>query len=125
MPRKSAETHLTVVHQAEAAAIQRVARVRPPAGMPDVVAREFLTIVNSCVADHFRQSDVPLLARYVELIAIAQGPDLSLSDHLKVCKTMALLATRLRLAPSTRGHHRSTARQQMAHGRAWENNLDD
>lgn len=124
MPRKSINAHLTVVPTTDAAKIQRVARVRAPAWMTDAAASEFRDIVSTLSADHFRPSDVPLLARYAELCAMARAEDISLDDHLKISRTMALLATRLRLAPSTRGHARTTARQKMV-GRDWETDLGD
>lgn len=125
MPRKSVESHLTVVPTADAVAVTRIARVRPPPGLSDAVAREFQAIANACAAEHFRPSDCVLLASYAELAVMARSPDLSLDDFVKIARTQALLATRLRLAPSTRSNHRSAARQRPTRGRDWEAELDD
>jgi phage terminase small subunit len=123
MPRSSS-AHLSVVVPADAAQITRVPRVRPPAHLTPAAAAEFRAIVGTLEASHFRASDVPLLAAYCMLIVASRNPEISVNDFLKIARGMALLATRLRLAPSTRGHHSSTNRQKMV-GRSWEADLDD
>jgi hypothetical protein len=123
MPRKSA-AHLSVVPATAAEPITRIVRVRAPDYLSATARSEFLDIVGTTAADHWRPSDVPLLARYCELCALARAPEIDVATYLQICRTMALLATRLRLAPSTRGHHRTTARQKME-GRSWEADLDE
>ena len=124
MPRQSA-AHLSVVVPADAAQITRVPRVRPPAHLSEAAMKEFRDITATLEASHFRPSDVPLLAAYAQLIVASRDPEITLNDFLKVSRGMALLATRLRLAPSTRGHARTTARQRMSSGRSWEADIDD
>lgn len=125
MPRKSQASHLTVVAPSAGQAVTRIPRVRVPDYLTELAASEFRTIVSTLAAEHFRPSDVPLLARYAELCAMARAEGITVDDHLKISRTMALLATRLRLAPSTRGHARTTARQRMSAGRDWEADLDE
>jgi hypothetical protein len=120
--KKSEAAHLTIV-PTDVEGGKRIARIRPPPAMAPNVRAHWISIVNSLSADHFRPSDSPLLSRYVECCAMAEAEDITIADHLRICKTMALLATRLRLAPSTRGHARTTARQKMS-GRSWELEID-
>lgn len=105
------------------AKVERHPRIQPPRGMPAEAAGEFRRITGSLPALHFVPSDAPLLARYCEVIAMANHAE----DTAEFCQLVRLqmaLAVKLRLAPSTRGHHRTTAREKVGGGRHWESEID-
>lgn len=96
MPRKSKES------QVFTPVITRSQRIRTPVDVSPEVAGVFRGIVNSCAASHFQVSDSPLLVSYSMTCVALRQPGLSLRDFLDLARMQALLATRLRLAPSTR-----------------------
>ena len=114
MPRKSVEA-LSIISP-----VTRQPRLRPPAECRPEVRVEFLEIVDSLAAEHFRISDRPLLLRYCEtLVAVreATGTD----EFVALTRIQIALARALRLCPSTRGHHRTTARQNgPSSAKPWE-----
>lgn len=66
MPRKSAAELAVTGLQG------RVGRLRPPAALSGAERETFNATVNSCDAEHFRQSDLPLLCRWAEHNVLAE-----------------------------------------------------
>src|SRR6266536_5225500 len=93
-------------------------RIQPPAGLGEAAKRVFLDTVVSCPLSQFRPADVPMLCRYAEACAVAEEaagklavedpvtPDGKVSPwfrvHQEASKTIATLATKLRLGPRSR-----------------------
>jgi phage terminase small subunit len=93
-------------------------RLQPPAGLPEAAKRIFLDTVLACPRTQFQPADTPMLARYAEACALgeeaarelaAHGPvtaDGKMSPwfrvHQETSKTIATLATKLRLGPRSR-----------------------
>lgn len=96
-------------------------RISPPEWLTPHCREEFFDIVNSLAADHFRPSDAPLLARYCQTI-VACNSAADSTEFAMLARLQASLAVKLRLCPSTRGHHRTTARQEQpgARRKPWE-----
>jgi hypothetical protein len=98
-------------------------RLRPPDRLGDSARRAFVEIVASHAASHFKPSDLTVLCRYAELVALAERSacelerdgvvlaDGSLSKwfavHSAVTKQIGVLAGRLRIGPSSRQHAQS------------------
>ncbi len=112
MPRKSA---------AELSVVPRLAdhhrRITAPDGMTPEETTLFKTIVESCPALHFTQSDAPLLRTYCQAIllgelafACAQQSPSAVGDWEKVCRTIAMLSVKLRLSPHSRSDPKTIAR---------------
>src|SRR5262245_58646722 len=83
-------------------------------------AAERLTVEQLVVnagSDHFTKNDAPLLAGYVQALGLmqhyaekARNQPSYVKHHNQACKSAALLATKLRLAPSSRMSPRVAAR---------------
>jgi hypothetical protein len=77
---------------------------------PTGEAEIFRSIVDSCAPDHFRKSELPLLCSYCTAVNLSrwyahevnEGDGNYRRHWLDATKLVALLASRLRLAPSTR-----------------------
>jgi phage terminase small subunit len=98
-------------------------RLRAPDSLGDSARRAFIEIVASHAASHFKPSDLTVLCRYAELVALAERSacelerdgvvlaDGSLSKwftvHSTVTKQIGVLAGRLRIGPSSRQHQQS------------------
>jgi phage terminase small subunit len=93
-------------------------RLEPPPHLGKVEAQRFADLVASVDAEHFRESDIPLIARYVEADLLAEqaarelrtaGPVLDsgrvngwITVQEKAVRAMVALAMRLRLSPQSR-----------------------
>ena len=98
----------------------RVTRLRPPLSLAEPEAKLFKQIISNCAHDHFRQSDLPLLCRYVEASILAERaaeqlreapvvdgkPSPWLPVREKATRELVALSMRLRLSPQARskGH---------------------
>jgi hypothetical protein len=98
----------------------RVTRLRPPLSLAEPEAKLFKQIISNCAHDHFRQSDLPLLCRYVEASILAERAAQQLRDapvvdgkpspwlpvREKATRELVALSMRLRLSPQARakGH---------------------
>jgi phage terminase small subunit len=112
--RKSA-TSLSVV------AIETVPRLRPP---PDLTAAEdalFRQVIAQCAADHFTPSDAPLLVAYCQAVILGRSAFTQLSEGgggfqvwQQAARTLAMLATKLRLCPHSRSDPKTVGRHQRA-----------
>jgi phage terminase small subunit len=93
-------------------------RLRPPAILGERERAVFLDLVTSTDPRQFRNSDVPLLARWSELVVMAETaaehlrsegmltdkatPSPWLKIHEQATKGMAIMALRLRISPQAR-----------------------
>ncbi len=107
------------------------ARPSPPAGLSKPEREMFATIVAGCDADHFRQTDLPLLSRYCEAAILAEQAALELRNGAvvngkpspwivvqeKCVRAMVSLSMRLRLSPQSRVDPKTLGRQQPSSGR--------
>ena len=133
MPRKSVA----------ALAVVRVdgtpSRLRPPDTLGDAERTIFQSLVASCDSAHFRESDLPLLCRYVEAVVLAEraanemrlsGPVIDgkpsawLQVQEKAVRAMTALSMRLRLSPQSRTDPKTTARR-TGYASAYENHGDE
>lgn len=77
-------------------------------------------LVDSCAADHFRPSDIPILQSYISATLIARaaatGKTKDFAVFEKAARLQKSLATSLRLAPSTRSDPKTIARQNPQRG---------
>lgn len=111
------------------------ARPSPPAGLSEPEREMFATIVAGCDADHFRQTDLPLLSRYCEAAILAEQAALELRNGAvlngkpspwiviqeKCVRAMVSLSMRLRLSPQSRVDPKTLARQPQYSGpKPWE-----
>jgi phage terminase small subunit len=84
-------------------------RLKAPDFLNEREAEIFRSIVDSCAPDHFRKSELPLLGSYCTAVNLSRWHAHELNeghqDHhrqwLECTKLVDLLASRLRLAPST------------------------
>jgi hypothetical protein len=109
MPRKSAAASMI------SAVDGQPSRLRPPASLNEAERTIFLNLVTACHPSHFRVSDLPMLSRYCEVVALSDhaagqlradvmqgraGHWLAVQGQL--VKMMIALARQLRLAPLAR-----------------------
>ena len=111
MPRKSTAA-LAIAPVIDA----RQKRIRPPADLGTDEARLFREIAASCDASHFVASDAPLLTAFCTavLLSRAAAAEGDLAAWEKATKMLAMLATRLRLAPQARADPKTIARRHAA-----------
>jgi hypothetical protein len=110
-------------------------RLEPPASLSESERTIFIDLVNACDAKHFRQSDLPLLVRYVEAAALSdqaaqelrQGAVVNgkvspwLTVQEKSVRTMVALSMRLRLSPQSRIDPKTLGRHEPYSGpKVWE-----
>lgn len=91
-------------------------RVTAPATLTPRERKLFNEIVAACAPDHFRESDVPLLANYIAVTLLTQttrNKRKEFTTYEKACRLQKSLATSLRLAPSTRSDPKTIARQNV------------
>ena len=105
---------------AEALAINNVdgspPRLTAPAGLNTKERVLFEQLVHTTSPSHFRASDASLLVAFVQAILLSRklGRDLSkVAEWEKATRTMASLATRLRLTPQSRSDPKTIARMQQ------------
>jgi hypothetical protein len=92
--------------------------LQPPPGISDGEALLFRQIVAQCDATHFVESDRPLLLAYVQAILLSRWAFRELSeDRLafqtwqQSARTIATLATKLRLCPHSRTDPKTITRR--------------
>jgi hypothetical protein len=83
----------------------------------------FNDLINATDAEHFRQSDLPLLINFVQSTLLARRAAAGMerdSDLIavfeKAIKLQGMLATRLRIAPQSRLDPKTVARHQLYDG---------
>jgi hypothetical protein len=122
MPRQSAADLGVVRIRAEEV------RVKAPKHLTAAERDLFNEIVESSAANHFIQSDIALLASYVQSILLARGAikkaatdPAALATWEKATRMQATLATRLRLAPQARCDPKTVGRHRPdTYPRPWE-----
>jgi phage terminase small subunit len=93
-------------------------RLKPPASLGEPEKRVFLDLILACPSGQFQASDLPLLARYCELVALCEQamaemtaggmvaadgkPSPWFSIYTQSVKALTGLAMRLRLGPQSR-----------------------
>jgi hypothetical protein len=112
----------------------------PPATLTEAEKALFDELVKSCDPQHFVPSDSPLLASFVQATLLARSLESSaarpskpdpavIGSWEKVTRVMAMLATRLRLAPQARNDPKSVGIRQrnaaMWMKPPWETKKDD
>ena len=106
--------------------------IKPPAELSPEAAAVWVEIVTACPSDHFVESDGPLLERYAKAIVRCREAEAELAQTGHVIgsnknnqpmqspwvsvlaqaeRTVATMATGLRLAPQARNHPVTTARK--------------
>jgi phage terminase small subunit len=111
------------------------ARPSPPVCLSEPERELFSSIVGGCDAEHFRQTDLPLLSRYCEATILAERAALELRNGAvvngkpspwiviqeKCVRAMVSLSMRLRLSPQSRLDPKTLGRQQPQRGpMPWE-----
>src|SRR6516162_1240026 len=90
--------------------------LRAPESLSEPERKLFVAIIRNCGADHFRESDLPLLCRYVEASVLAERAAEELRQKPiidnkpspwvvikeKATRDMVALSMRLRLSPQAR-----------------------
>jgi P27 family predicted phage terminase small subunit len=121
MPRKSAASLSVITHD-------RPIQLRPPSSLSDAERTVFIDLVASVDARHFRQSDLPLLARYCEAVVLAEeaarqmrkngavidgktSPWLTVQE--KAVRALTALSMRLRLSPQARLNPKTASRPEQ------------
>jgi phage terminase small subunit len=122
MPRKSAAALATAVR-----VDGKSTRLQPPTGLGASETELFRSLVSANDPSHFRPSDLPLLARYVEACVLAEraaaemrktGPVIDgraspwIVIQEKSVRAMTALSMRLRLSPQSRLDPKTAARRQ-------------
>jgi hypothetical protein len=122
MPRKSSEPILALSSVTDAPP-----RLTPPSFLTNAEETLFNEIVRCTDPKHFRESDRPLLAHYVQACLIARDAGragLSEGDGLaaweRATRVMVLLATKLRLTPQARSSPKTVAREPRQGPQPWE-----
>lgn len=110
-------------------------QLQPPTTLSDVERKVFVDLVAACASDHFRSSDLPLLARYCEATVLAEQaarelrggavvdgrPSAWVTVQEKTIRALVALSMRLRLSPQSRIDPKTLGRQQPRIGpRPWE-----
>jgi hypothetical protein len=98
-------------------------RLQPPPYLNDDERSLFDELVGACDPRHFVESDLPLLASYVQATLIARDAARAPSKIVfeKAVRMQATLATRLRLSPQSRIDPKTVGRRQEYQGpRPWE-----
>jgi hypothetical protein len=88
----------------------------------------FVELIEACSPSHFTQSDLPLVASYVQATLLTRQSAAGMSDDPnlisaweRAVKLQAILATKLRLSPQSRIDPKTLGRQQPHTGRKpWE-----
>jgi hypothetical protein len=96
-------------------------RLTPPDHLTSRKAKIFRDIVESTNPRHFRKSELPLLCSYVTAVNLSQWHAKKINEGdpahhrpwLDTTKLVALLASRLRLAPSTRLEKKTVEREKQ------------
>jgi hypothetical protein len=108
----------------------RPARLKPPPSLSAAEQGVFLDIVASVAAGHFQSSDLPLLCRYAEAIALAElaaqeirrgdavvngRPSAWITVQEKAVRAIVALSMRLRLSPQARKQYAAPPPRPMSY----------
>jgi phage terminase small subunit len=111
--------------------VERVARLQPPASLSEGEASLFRQIVAQCSADHFTPSDTPLLVAYCQAVLLSRYAFKQVSEDgaafqiwQQAARTLATLATKLRLCPHSRTDPKIVGRRSRGLGITAQDYLD-
>ena len=111
--------------------IERLPRLRPPAGLSEGEAALFRQVVASCAADHFTASDAPMVVAYVQAVLLSRFAFKQVSEDgaafqiwQQSARTLATLATKLRLCPHSRSDPKTITRRSPGIGISASDYLD-
>lgn len=92
-------------------------RIQPPPGLSKAERDLFQEIITQCPADQFVASDSSLLVAYVHAVLLSRHAfqEGDTSTWEKACRTMATLATKLRLCPHSRSDPKTVGRRANAY----------
>lgn len=91
----------------------KASRISAPSTLTLKERNEFNRIVAACAPEHFRESDISLLENFVGLTLLCRATRNKPKQFAVFKEAVKLhkdLSVKLRLAPSTRSHHRTVAR---------------
>lgn len=98
--------------------VERLPGLTPPAGLSEGEASLFRTIVAQAGAHHFVDTDTPLLVAYVQSVLLTRWAFKALGEEAmafqtwqQAARTLATLATKLRLCPHSRSDPKTVARR--------------
>ena len=101
--------------------IESVPRLRPPSDLTAAEDALFRQVAAQCAADHFTASDTPLLVAYCQAVILGRSAFAQLSEGgggfqawQQAARTLAMLATKLRLCPHSRSDPKTVGRHQRA-----------
>src|SRR5262245_10259813 len=104
-------------------AIETVPRLRPPPGLAKAEEDLFRLIVGQCAADHFVPSDGPMVVAYCQAVLLSRSAfrqftetGMGFQTWQQAARTMATMATKLRLCPHSRSDPKTVGRHQRAFG---------
>jgi hypothetical protein len=114
-PGRKSAAELAIV---PAVSVERVPRLQPPPGLSAGEVALFRRVVAECSADHFVASDSPLLVSYCQAVLLTRhafkriGEDAySFQLWQQSARTLATLATKLRLCPHSRSDPKTVGRR--------------
>ena len=97
-------------------------RIEPPSDLTPIEARTFREVVANCPSSQFVESDIPLLVSFCQATLLSRKAAKALASDPgalivwdRAVKVQAMLAMRLRLAPSSRSDPKVLARRVAAH----------
>ncbi len=98
-------------------------RLKPPEGLTESEAKLFRDLVAKAAPDHFVETDVPLIVAYAQAILLARWAfkamgeqDIAFQTWQQAARTMAALATKLRLCPHSRSDPKTVGRRSRGFG---------
>src|SRR5262245_40389787 len=111
--------------------IESVPRLRPPPGLGKAEDALFRQVVAQCSADHFTASDSPLIVAYCQAVLISRSAFTMIDESgvgfqtwQQAARTLATLATKLRLCPHSRTDPRTITRHARGLGLSVDAYLD-
>ena len=100
--------------------IESIPRLRPPPGLSGAEDAVFRQTVAACAADHFTAADVPLLIAYCQAVLLVRSAfkeiELQFPTWQQATRTLAMLATKLRLCPHSRSDPKTITRHSRGVG---------
>jgi phage terminase small subunit len=111
--------------------VERLPRLHPPASLSKGESDLFRQVVAQCSADHFAASDTPLLVAYCQAVLLSRLAFKRVSEEgdafqiwQQAARTLATLATKLRLCPHSRTDPKTVGRRSRGFGITADDYLD-
>ena len=103
--------------------LKSVPRLRPPPGLSKAEDALFRQVVATCAADHFTASDAPMLVAYCQAVLLSrwafkevEASGMQFQVWQQAARTLATLATKLRLCPHSRSDPQTITRRSRGVG---------